>query len=99
MSRTMRSWPKAIKLGAVIALLAAAAGGAVALARATVFRPVLAAQATAAPPAVGVVAASVKSGDVPIYLRGVGTAIAYNNVLIRSQITGQLVKINFHQGQ
>jgi len=41
----------------------------------------------------------VQSHDVPIYLRGVGTVIAYNNVLIRSQITGQLVKISFHQGQ
>jgi membrane fusion protein, multidrug efflux system len=45
------------------------------------------------------VAASVQSHDVPIYLRGVGTVIAYNNVLVRSQITGQLVKINFQQGQ
>jgi multidrug efflux system membrane fusion protein len=45
------------------------------------------------------VAASVQSHDVPIYLRGVGTVIAYNNVLLRSQITGELVKISFHQGQ
>ena len=49
--------------------------------------------------AVGIVAAPVQSHDVPIYLRGVGTVIAYNNVLVRSQITGQLVKISFHQGQ
>jgi multidrug efflux system membrane fusion protein len=41
----------------------------------------------------------VTSGDVPIYLRGVGTVIAYNNVVVRSQITGQLVKISFNQGQ
>ena len=40
-----------------------------------------------------------QSHDVPIYLRGVGTVIAYNNVLVRSQITGELVKISFHQGQ
>jgi membrane fusion protein, multidrug efflux system len=52
-----------------------------------------------APPLVPVVASKVASGDVPIYLRGVGTVIAYNNVLIRSQITGQLVSINFKQGQ
>jgi multidrug efflux system membrane fusion protein len=45
------------------------------------------------------VAAAVQSHDVPIYLRGVGTVIAYNNVLVRSQITGELVKISFHQGQ
>jgi multidrug efflux system membrane fusion protein len=94
----MRSWPKAIKLMTGIALLAAAAGGAATLTRAAVFRSVRV-QAAAAPPAVGVVATTVKSGDVPIYLRGVGTVIAYNNVLVRSQITGKLIKISFHQGQ
>jgi multidrug efflux system membrane fusion protein len=57
------------------------------------------AQAAVAPPAVPVVAATVQSGDVPIYLRGVGTVIAYNNVIVRSQITGQIVKIAFTQGQ
>ena len=49
--------------------------------------------------AVSVVAASVASRDVPIYLRGVGTVIPYNNVIVRSQITGQIVKISFVQGQ
>src|SRR6202000_3176444 len=48
---------------------------------------------------VPVVAQQTRSGDVPIYLRGVGTVIAYNNVIVRSQITGQLVKIAFRQGQ
>jgi len=57
------------------------------------------AQAAPPPPTVPVVAAPVVSHDVPIYLRGVGTVIAYNNVIIRSQITGQLVNIAFHQGQ
>jgi multidrug efflux system membrane fusion protein len=52
-----------------------------------------------APVRVPVVATNVASGDFPIYLRGVGTVIAYNNVIIRSQITGQLVKISFQQGQ
>jgi multidrug efflux system membrane fusion protein len=52
-----------------------------------------------APPAVPVVAATVHEGDVPIYLRGVGTVIAYNNVIVRSQITGQIVNVAFTQGQ
>jgi multidrug efflux system membrane fusion protein len=56
-------------------------------------------QTAAAPPAVPVVARTVASQAVPIYLRGVGTVIAFNNVLVRSQITGQLVKIAFTQGQ
>src|SRR5580700_7351415 len=90
--------PSTTKLLTIIAVLAVAAGGAVAVTRTSAIRTT-AAQAPAAPPPIGVVAASVQSHDVPIYLRGVGTVIAYNNVLVRSQITGQLVKISFHQGQ
>jgi membrane fusion protein, multidrug efflux system len=51
------------------------------------------------PVRIPVVTSTVASGDVPIYLRGVGTVIAYNNVIVRSQITGQLVQISFQQGQ
>jgi multidrug efflux system membrane fusion protein len=61
--------------------------------------PAEAEQSPPAPPTVPVVAAKVVSHDVPIYLRGVGTVIAYNNVIVRSQITGQLIKISFTQGQ
>jgi membrane fusion protein, multidrug efflux system len=46
-----------------------------------------------------VVAGTVKSGPVPIYLRGVGTVIAFNNVVVRSQITGPLTNVSFKQGQ
>jgi membrane fusion protein, multidrug efflux system len=58
--------------------------------------------ASAAPPAVPtvpVVAGTVNSSDVPIYLQGVGTVIAYNTVIVRSQIQGQITKINFSEGQ
>lgn len=51
------------------------------------------------PPPVPVVAATVSAHDVPIYLQGVGTVIAYNNVVVRSQITGQLTQVTFRQGQ
>jgi multidrug efflux system membrane fusion protein len=57
------------------------------------------ARAPAAVPTVPVVAGTVNSGDVPIYLQGVGTVIAYNTVIIRSQIQGQITKINFTEGQ
>jgi multidrug efflux system membrane fusion protein len=53
----------------------------------------------AAPPAVPVVAGTVTSHDVPIYLTGVGTVVAYNTVVVRSQIQGQIVSINFKEGQ
>ena len=50
-------------------------------------------------PTVPVVAGTVSSDDVPIYLQGVGTVIAYNTVIVRSQIQGQITKINFTEGQ
>jgi multidrug efflux system membrane fusion protein len=53
----------------------------------------------AVPQLVPVVAAKVTAHDVPIYLQGVGTVIAYNNVVVRSQITGQITQIAFRQGQ
>ncbi len=51
------------------------------------------------PTAVPVVAAQVDSQPVPIFLRGVGTVIAFNNVVVRSQITGPIINISFRQGQ
>jgi multidrug efflux system membrane fusion protein len=62
--------------------------------------PVLQAASQPAPtPTVPVVAGVVSSHDLPIYLRGVGTVIAYNTVLVRSQIQGQITKIAFSEGQ
>jgi membrane fusion protein, multidrug efflux system len=55
--------------------------------------------AAASTPAVPVVTGTVAQHDVPIYLRGVGTVIAYNTVVVRSQIQGQIVSINFTEGQ
>ncbi|HTC04014.1 MAG TPA: efflux RND transporter periplasmic adaptor subunit [Xanthobacteraceae bacterium] len=52
-----------------------------------------------APPPVPIVAGAVAQHDVPIYLTGVGTVVAYNTVVVRSQIQGQLVSINFTEGQ
>ena len=51
------------------------------------------------PTAVPVVAATVAGKDVPIYLRGIGTVVAYNTDVVRSQIQGQLVQITFTEGQ
>ena len=55
--------------------------------------------APTAPPPVPIVAGTVAQHDVPIYLTGVGTVVAYNTVVVRSQIQGQLVSINFTEGQ
>jgi multidrug efflux system membrane fusion protein len=57
------------------------------------------AAAPAPPPAVPIVARAVAQHDVPIYLSGVGTVIAYNTDVVRAQIQGQLISINFTEGQ
>jgi multidrug efflux system membrane fusion protein len=55
--------------------------------------------AAAPPPPAPIVAGAVAQHDVPIYLTGVGTVIAYNTVVVRSQIQGQIISINFTEGQ
>src|SRR5882757_10300315 len=55
--------------------------------------------APAPPPAVSIVAGVVTQHDVPIYLSGVGTVIAYNTDVVRAQIQGQIISINFTEGQ
>ncbi len=53
----------------------------------------------AAIPSIPVVAGLVSTQNVPIYLHGIGTVIAYNTVTVRSQIQGQLTQIAFTEGQ
>src|SRR3979409_1278653 len=63
-------------------------------------RPMEKADATAAPPPPApIVAGTVAQHDVPIYLSGVGTVIAYNTDVVRAQIQGQIISINFTEGQ
>ena len=50
-------------------------------------------------PAVPVLAAVPRVQDVPVYLDGVGTVRALNNVLVRSQVDGKLISVNFVEGQ
>jgi membrane fusion protein, multidrug efflux system len=53
----------------------------------------------AAPPRVPVTITDAATRDVPIYFDALGTVAAYNTVAIRAQVTGQIVSINFQQGQ
>src|SRR6202171_2577497 len=80
----------------VLIILAIAIAGAGALAATHKKAPPAAPAAT---PPVPVVAGKVTSQDVPIYLRGIGTVIAYNTDIVRSQIQGQLTRIAFTEGQ
>lgn len=52
-----------------------------------------------APVPVPVSAVAVRRDDVPIYLTGLGTVQAYNSVLVKSRVDGQIVKIGFAEGQ
>src|ERR1700739_277399 len=89
---TKKSIISAILLTAVIA-----AGGLLYFTHADPLEKVAAAPAP--PPAVPVVAGVVAQHDVPIYLSGVGTVIAYNTDIVRAQIQGQIISINFTEGQ
>jgi multidrug efflux system membrane fusion protein len=48
---------------------------------------------------VPVLAATVKTADVPVYLDGVGTTKALNTVTVRPQVDGKLTEIAFKEGQ
>jgi membrane fusion protein, multidrug efflux system len=48
---------------------------------------------------VPVLAATPRIQDVPVYLEGVGSVRALNNVLVRSQVDGKLIVVNFTEGQ
>jgi multidrug efflux system membrane fusion protein len=50
-------------------------------------------------PAVPVIATSAAQHDVPIYYDALGTVTAFNTVAIRAQVNGQIVSIDFRQGQ
>lgn len=50
-------------------------------------------------PAVPVVATTAGRRDVPVYYDALGTVMAYNTVAIRAQVNGQMVSVNFRQGQ
>jgi multidrug efflux system membrane fusion protein len=50
-------------------------------------------------PPIPVVAVAAQSGDVPIYVTGIGTVLAYNTVTIHARVNGTLDKIAFIEGQ
>jgi multidrug efflux system membrane fusion protein len=88
---------KNIVIPTILLAAAIAAGG---LLYFTHTYPLEKAAAAPAPPApVPVVAATVVQHDVPVYLVGVGTVIAYNTDVVRAQIQGEITSVNFTEGQ
>ena len=87
------SWTKLALVGAAIALLA---GGAALYLR----RDHEQLTAAPAPPQpIPVIATTVQQRDVPIVLTGLGTVTALNTATVQSQVTGQLVSVDFKEGQ
>ena len=50
-------------------------------------------------PGVPVTAGTVATADVPVFLNAIGTVQAFNMVTIKSRVDGQIVKIDFTEGQ
>lgn len=48
---------------------------------------------------VPVAVAAAKRGDIPVYLEGLGSVTAYYTVTIHSRVDGQLMNVNFKEGQ
>ena len=90
----MRKWT-------VIGILLLAAGLALYFGTARGSIPFLAQSAVPRPLAIAVPvsAAPAQRRDVPIYLTGIGTVQAYNSVLMKSRVDGQIVKISFSEGK
>jgi len=53
----------------------------------------------AGPRDVSVAVATVLSQDVPVYLTGLGSVTAFNTANIKSRVDGQIMKVNFQEGQ
>jgi membrane fusion protein, multidrug efflux system len=53
----------------------------------------------AAPRSVSVAVATVERQDVPVYLTGLGSVTAYYTSNIKSRVDGQIMRVNFQEGQ
>jgi multidrug efflux system membrane fusion protein len=89
----MRKWPVigVLLLGGGVAVYSGTTGS----------LPFMTKSAAPRPPAVRVPvsAAEVPRMDVPVYLFGIGTVQAFNSVVVKSRVDGQIVKINFSEGK
>ena len=82
-----------MQLGAILLLLFAF--GACQSANSAKSQQALAATTRAIPVAV----AAAVSEDMPVYLTGLGSVTAYNTVSVKSRVDGQLIQVNFREGQ
>jgi multidrug efflux system membrane fusion protein len=85
------------RLALILALLVGGAAAILAVTR--WWQPALSQSAARGGPAIPVVTNKARRADVPIFLTGLGTVQAFNSVLIKSRVDGQIVKIKFEEGK
>ncbi len=97
----MKSWPfltpgrrkvaAVLGLGVTLAICAVLAGCS--------SHPSKSAKAGGPPPAIPVGVATVKQGPFDVYLTGLGSVQAFNTVSLKTRIDGQIMQVNFQEGQ
>jgi multidrug efflux pump subunit AcrA (membrane-fusion protein) len=90
--RVRLGWAAAALAGIAVAVLVARGGR-------SSSRATAAGKAPGAARPIPVVAATVKKGDVGVYLTGLGTVTPLNNVTVRTRVDGQLLRVAFREGQ
>ena len=93
----MRAWLSGRKSRQI--LLVAGIAAACVIAAIIFWRRGSAQTATAGPAPVPVVVTEAGQHDVPIYYHALGTVSAFNTVALRAQVNGQIVSVDFKQGQ
>ena len=90
-----RRWPWVVGVGAavLVAIFLAMRASSNQSAKAA------AAKKAAASRAIPVAGVPAKTGDLPVYLTGLGTVTALNTVTVRSRVDGQLIRVPFQEGQ
>jgi multidrug efflux system membrane fusion protein len=81
------------------AIIVLAAVGAISIGCSSAADPKSKAQAAGPVRAVSVAVAPVQKQDVPVYLSGLGAVTAFNTANIKSRVDGQIMKVNFREGQ
>ena len=85
-------WGASLTLAIALAICAVLSGCKSESAKAAASKPTT-------PPAIPVGVATVKQGDFNVYITGLGSVQAFNTVSIKTRIDGQIVQVNFREGQ
>lgn len=88
----LRSLPAAVAMRGLAAVLALGTG-------CTNAKPAAPAAESAAPRPVAVSVAAAARRDVPVFLDGLGSVVAWKTVTVRAQVDGRLDKVLFKEGQ